>query len=299
MRKKLKVVVIVGPTASGKTELSLKLAKKFNGVIISADSRQIYKDMDIATAKIKKEDRQNIPHYMIDIVNPDEDFTLSSYQKTVYNLLDSIAKNNLKKTKKTIPFIVGGTGLYIKSVVDGYIIPHVPPNQQLRKQLEKLAIDKLVAKLMKLDSDTIIDISNKRRVIRAIEIVNAIGKTTSKLQVPDYDFLQIGIDLSKNNLNKKIEDRVNKMYQAGLVKETQKLIDKGYDINSPALSALGYKHIYTYLKKKITLKQALELMKRDTKRFAKRQLTWFKKDKRIHWVKSYPEIEQLIQNFLK
>ncbi len=299
MKEKLKVIVILGPTSSGKTELSLKLAKKFNGVIISADSRQIYKDMDIATAKIKKENQQNIPHYMIDIVNPDENFTVSLYQKTVYNLLDSIAKNNLKKAKKIIPFIVGGTGLYIKSVVDGYKIPHVPPNQQLREKLEKLSSDKLVAKLIKLDPNTLVDTSNKRRIIRTIEIINAIGKTTPKFQAPNYNFLQIGIDLSKNKLNKKIEDKVDKMYQAGLIKETKKLIDKDYNMNSPAFSALGYKYIHAYLKKRITLKQALELMKRDTKRFAKRQLTWFKKDKRIHWIKNYPETEKLIQNFLR
>ena len=213
-------------------------------------------------------------------------------------MFDSIAKNNLKKAKKIVPIIVGGTGLYIKAIVDGYEIPHVPPNRQLREKLEKLSLDKLAAKLVKLDPDTVIDISNKRRVVRAIEIINTIGKTAPKFQAPNYDFLQIGIDLPKNKLNKKIENKVDEMYQAGLIKETKKLIDKDYDMNSPAFSALGYKHIYAYLRKKITLKQALELMKRDTKRFAKRQLTWFKKDKRIHWIKSYLEAEKLVQKFL-
>lgn len=298
MEAKQKVVVILGPTSSGKTEMSLKLAKKFNGVIISADSRQIYKDMDIATAKVKKTDRQNIPHYMLDIVKPNEEFTLSLYQKTVLNLLNSIAKNNFKKTKKILPFIVGGTGLYIKSIIDGYKIPNIPPNKKLRDDLNKKSLEELIKKLTKLDPCTNVDISNKRRVIRAIEILNATGNLKLESSPPNFDFLQIGILVPRDKLNQRIIQKIEAMYKEGLVKETKILLNKDYDINLPAMSVLGYQHIYKYLKNKITLKQALELMVQSTKRFAKRQMTWFKKDKRINWITNYSKAEKLIQKFL-
>ncbi len=297
MEARQKVVVILGPTSSGKTELSLKLAKKFNGVIISADSRQVYRDMDIATAKIKKSEQQKIPHYMLDIINPDEEFTLPLYQKTVLTLLSSIAKNNLKKPKKIIPFIVGGTGLYIKSIVDGYKIPTIPPDKILRDKLNKESLDNLVKKLIKLDKNTAVDITNKRRVIRAIEL-NMAGVIKLKSEPPNLDFLQIGILVSKEKLNQKIENKVEVMYKEGLVKETKALLNKDYDINLPAMSALGYKHIYKYIKNKTTLKQALKLIKQDSKKYAKRQMTWFKKDKRIKWVTTEKEAEKLIQKFL-
>ena len=171
MVKKPKAIVIVGPTSSGKTELSLRLAKKFSGVVISADSRQIYKDMDIATAKTTKNQQQGITHYMIDILSPDEDFNLSHYQNTVNNLLCSIAENNLKRSQPVIPFIVGGTGLYIKAIVDSYQLPAVPPNPALRTQLEQLSVEELAYQLKQLDPATEVDLHNKRRVIRALEIL--------------------------------------------------------------------------------------------------------------------------------
>lgn len=297
MGKKLKIIVIVGPTSSGKTNLSLKLAKKFNGIIISADSRQIYKELDIATAKTTKNQQQGIPHYMIDIINPDDDFNVQLYQDTVYNFLNSIS--NKKRGKTTLPFIVGGTGLYIRSIVDGYKMPRVKPDKTLRAKLEKLSIDKLAEKLKKLDPKTKVDLKNKRRIIRAIEVVLALGKTVSQVEKPNFEFLQIGISLPIKELYERTEKKVDQMYEEGLVKETKKLIDKEYDFNSPALSSLGYKHIRDYLKHRITLKKALELMKRDTKKYVKRQLTWFKKDKQIHWIKNYKEAEKLIQDFIR
>lgn len=299
MKIKPKVVVIVGPTSSGKTGLSLKLAKKFNGVIISADSRQIYKEMDIATAKTTKDEQQGIPHYMIDIIKPNEEFSLMFYQNTVYNLLNKITKHNLKSRSTTVPFIVGGTGLYVQSIVEGYKIPHVEPDQKLRAELENLSLEKLSIRLKKLDPPTKVDLKNKRRVIRAIEIMTTFGKTTdTKKQSPNFDFLQIGIKLPRETLYQRIEKKVEEMHKRGLVKETKKLLSAGYDFSEPAFSALGYKYIRDYLKHKITLKSALELMKRDTKHFAKRQLTWFKRNKKIHWVATYPEAEHLITKFL-
>ena len=297
MVKKLKIIVIVGPTSSGKTDLSLKLAKKFNGIIISADSRQIYKGLDIATAKATKDQQQDISHYMIDIINPDDDFNVQLYQDTVYNFLNSISAK--RYNKPILPFVVGGTGLYIKSIVDGYKMPRVEPNKILRAKLEELSLNELVKKLQKLDPKTKVDLKNKRRVIRAIEITLTLGRTTTQVEKPNFEFLQIGVNLPIKELHERIEKKVDQMYKEGLVKETKKLMHKEYDFNSPALSSLGYKHIKDYLKHRITLKKALELMKQDTKKYAKRQLTWFKKDTRINWVNSYKEAEKLIQDFIR
>lgn len=297
VKEKLKIIVIVGPTSSGKTDLSLRLAKKFNGIIISADSRQIYKGLDIATAKTTKEQQQGIPHYMIDIINPDDDFNVQLYQDTVYNFLNSISSK--KRGKIILPFIVGGTGLYIKSIVDGYKMPRVKANKILRAELEKLSTDKLARRLKKLDPKTKVDLKNKRRIIRAIEVILALGKTVSQTEKPNFEFLQIAINLPKKELQEHIERKVDQMYKEGLVKETKKLIDNEYDFDSPGLSSLGYKHIRNYLKHKITLKKALKSIKQDTKRYAKRQVTWFKKDKRIHWINNYKEAEKLVQDFIK
>ena len=355
MTNQSKAIVIVGPTSSGKTELSLRLAKKFNGVVISADSRQIYKDMDIATAKTTRDQQQGITHYMIDILSPNEDFNLSHYQNTVNNLLKSIAEDNLKRSQPVIPFIVGGTGLYIKAIINGYQLPAIPPNPILRAQLEQLSLIDLAEKLNRLDPNTRVDLRNKRRVIRALEILqnrqdyapsppqhslHLIGNrslASSDIDVApwdrpnlpsgrggispssgsprfrveagrrgmfnklplDYDFLQIGITRPRVEIKQRIVDKITEMYKHGLVKETKKLLAKGYDFTKPAFSAHGYKHIKDYLQHRITLHVALDRMRQDTQRYAKRQMTWFKADKRIHWVNDYREAEQLIQGFLR
>lgn len=294
-----KVIVIVGPTSSGKTELSLQLAKKFNGVIISADSRQIYRHMDIATAKTTKDQQQGIVHYMIDIADPDQEFTLALYQQSVKNLLETIFADNRKRNRPIIPFIVGGTGLYIKAIVDGYKLPAVPPNLALRDKLETLSLDKLVAKLHNLDPQSKVDLHNKRRVIRAIEILITHRKMAPETNPPEYEFLQIGIDRPRETLYQRIGQKISEMYKDGLVKETKKLLALGYNFASPSFSAHGYKHIKQYLDHKITLKRALELMAIDTRHYAKRQLTWFRRDPRIHWTDNYQGAEELIIAFLK
>src|SRR4030042_2970527 len=231
MRTKPKAVVILGPTSSGKSDWSLKLAKKWNGVVISADSRQIYRGLDIATGKTTKTEQQGIPHYMVDIFEPDTDFSVSLYQATVYNLLNSIARSNAKRHKQTIPFIVGGTGLYIRAVVDGYKIPPVSPNPKLRAQLSTWSMAKLKAKLIKLTAQfkrkPKIDLTNNRRIIRAIEVAKAVGELTPEAQAPGFEFLQIGIDLPKTEIDERIERRIHAMYEPGLVKETKKLLAAG------------------------------------------------------------------------
>ncbi len=298
--KRGKAVVIVGPTSSGKTELSLRLAKKFHGIVISADSRQIYKEMDIATAKTTRAQQRGIPHYMIDVLSPDEEFSLANYQNTVNNLLCSIAKDNLRRSRPIIPFIVGGTGLYIKSVIDGYRLPLIPPNPALRAQLDQLPISDLASRLKELDPTAKVDIHNKRRLIRALEILQSRpGRVLSSSQPPDYEFLQIGISRPRPEIKQRIAEKIAEMYKNGLVKETKKLLAKGYDFTKPAFSAHGYKHIRDYLQHKITLHEALDRMRQDTQRYAKRQMTWFKADPRIHWVTDYQEAESLIQSFLR
>lgn len=294
-----KVIVIVGPTSSGKTELSLRLAKKFGGIIISADSRQIYKHMDIATAKTTKSEQQGIPHYMIDIVNPDENFSLAHYQTTVNNLLRTITENNSKRSKPTIPFIVGGTGLYIKSIVDSYQLPVVPPNPELRAKLDQQALPELADQLRQADPETKVDLKNKRRVIRALEILQTRPKPTLHQPPPQYEFLQIGISKPREEIKQRIVQKIAQMYKAGLVKETKRLLARGYLLSQSSMSAYGYRHIRDYLQHKITLHEALDRMRRDTVKYAKRQMTWFKADKRIHWVQDYVEAESLILNFLK
>jgi tRNA dimethylallyltransferase len=299
MKSKPKAVVILGPTSSGKTEMSIKLAKQFNGVIISADSRQFYRGLNIATAKTTKDQQGGIPHYMIDIANPDQDFNLSLYQTTVYNLLNTINRWNWIRPKKVLPMIVGGTGLYIQAIVDGYQLPRVAPNPSLRTELETAALPDLVKRLKKLDPRSTVDLKNKRRVVRAIEVLTSAGKFKRQAKPPNFDFLLIGIERDTLELHRRIHQKILAMQAQGIVKETKALLEKGYDFNQPAFSALGYHHLKDYLKGRLTLKQALEQMESDTKKFAKRQMTWFRKDKRVHWVRTLKETEQLITNFLK
>ena len=298
MTNQSKAIVIVGPTSSGKTELSLRLVKKFNGVVISADSRQIYRHMDIATAKTTKAQQQGITHYMIDIADPDEEFTLAIYQHTVNNLLKAITEDNEKRKAPIVPFIVGGTGLYIKAVVNGYQLPTIPPNKILREELNQKTLATLIKQLLILDPTTRVDLKNKRRVIRALEILMTQPNLAPKIVPPAYDFLKIGISRPRAELYQRIDNKVEEMYRAGLVKETQKLLGMGHDFTSPSMSAHGYKHIQKYLEHKITLKAALESMKKDTRHYVKRQMTWFKKDPQIHWIQSPIEAEKLIAAFL-
>ena len=275
------------------------MKKKFNGVIISADSRQFYKGLDIATAKTTKDQQGGIPHYMIDIATPEQDFSLSLYQTTVYNLLNTINRWNWIRPKKTLPFIVGGTGLYIQAIVDGYQLPRVAPNPKLRDELNQLPLTDLIKKLEKPDQKSTVDFKNKRRVVRAIEILTSSGEFERKAKPPDFNFLQIGIKKDPAELNRRIHQKILAMHDAGIVKETKALIDQGLDFSQPAFSALGYHHLRDYLKGKLTLKQALEKMESDTKKFAKRQMTWFKRDQRIHWISRLSEAEELIKTFLK
>ncbi len=296
-----KIIVILGPTASGKSEMAVKIAKKFRGEIISADSRQIYKGIDVGTAKIAKKEMKGIPHHLLDVVSPDKILTLAQYQKQTLAAIKKI----LKKGK--LPIICGGTGLYIQAMVDNLRIPEVPPNPKIRAKIEKeIARNGLAAiykKLLKLDPECekFIDPKNPRRIIRALEVCLITKKPFSELRQknkPLFKVLQIGLKIPMEKLRERINKRADGQIKAGLLKEVRRLAKK-YPWTLPSMSGLGYKEFKNYLDDKEDLKTAIETLKKNTRQYAKRQMTWFRKDKRIKWIKTEKEAEKLIKTFLK
>lgn len=296
-----KLIVILGPTASGKSDLAVKLARKFKGEIVSADSRQVYKEMDIGTGKVTKKERKEILYYLIDIKNPNQIYTVWQYKKEAIKAINKIIK------KGESPFLVGGTGLYLKAVIENLEIPRVKPDWKLRKSLElkikTRGLKSLYDELIKIDPEAayIVDSQNPRRIIRALEVAIKTKKPFSqqrKKGKPLFNFLEIGISLDKEKLKENIEKRVDKMMKMGLVKEVKNLI-KIYDENLPTFDAIGYREIIDYLNKKNSLTEAIKKIKKNTWHFAKRQMTWFKKDERIIWVKNLKEAEKLVKEFLE
>lgn len=292
------LIVILGPTASGKTALAIQLAKKFSGEIISADSRTIYEYMDVGTAKPIRDEQKIIPHYLLDIIKPDQQFSVAEFQKLAFQKIKQVLNGG------KIPFLVGGTGLYINAVCEGFKIPAPAADKKLRKKLAQKSEVQLVKQLKKLDPEAArkIDVKNKRRIIRALEVCLITGKKFSELQQqakPDFDILKIGIKIPRQKLYQKINKRTDQMIKAGLVDEVKKLYKMGYDFNLPALSGLVYKEIGEYVRGKITLVQAIEKAKQKTRNFAKRQQTWFRRDKNIKWITNEKQAENLIFKFLK
>jgi tRNA dimethylallyltransferase len=291
-----KLVVILGPTAAGKTDLSIKLAKKFNGEVISADSRQVYKGMDIGTGKITKKEMQGIPHYLLDVANPKKRFSAAQYQKLALKTIKNIQKKN------KIPFLVGGTGFYIQSIVDGIIIPEVRPNWELRKKLEKLTTEQLFKRLKKLDpkrSETI-DKKNPRRLIRALEIVLTTKKPIPILEKEKrFDVLQIGITKSPEKLQKNIEKRLAKRLKNDAMIYEVKKLHKSLSWKRLEEFGLEYRFVAQYLQNKITYQKMTDNIQKGSEHYAKRQMTWFKRDKRIHWIKNNKETEKLVVNFIQ
>lgn len=297
-----KIIAIVGPTASGKTSLSLSLAKIFNGEIINADSRQVYKEMDIGTAKpVKDKKKKNyyvvgIRHHLVDIVSPGQEFTLAHYKEQAFTAIDDIIKRG------KLPIIVGGTGLYVKAIIENYDIPAVPPNLALRAKLNKKSLPELAMMLMKHNPESAkkIDLNNPRRVMRALEVIlsgNKFGLKEKKLPAR-YQVLQLGIDLPREELYRRINERVDEQIDSGLLLEVKKL-SKKYSWILPAMSGIGYKQIGFYLRNELTLPEAVEMIKRDSRRYAKRQATWFRKEKNIKWIKSEYQAKKLVGKFIK
>ncbi len=305
--KQLPLIVIVGPTAVGKTRLSLRLAQDFDGEIISADSRQVYRGLDVGTAKPTLEERARVPHHLIDVVAPDEAFTLAQYQELAYDAIgDVLARGKL-------PFLVGGTGQYVRAVVEGWGIPRVSPNEELRAELYRRAEMEgeaaLHACLREVDPAAAerIDRCNVRRVIRALEVYLDTGHPISELQrkkPPPYRILQIGLTMGRQELYRRIDERVDRMIEAGLVEEVRGLVERGYGYDLPSMSGLGYQQIGLYLRGQVSLEEAIQLIKRHTRRFVRHQYNWFRlNDENIHWFDvlsdSYGEIREYVTSFLE
>ena len=282
-----KVIVIVGPTCSGKTSLGINLAEKVDGEIISADSRQIYKYLDIGTAKPDKTELKKVKHYFINQLKPDEDFNASKFEWEALKIIERLFNESKQ------PIVVGGTGLYIKGLIDS-IFDTVDSDEEYRKELLELRAEfgneYLYNKLSKVDPESAANMqpSNWKRVIRALEVYHLTGEKIGVHQKKykreiDYNFIQYGLNWDRKVLYKNIENRVDEMIKSGLVKEVEKIIANGYDKKLNSLNTVGYKEIISYLDNEITLDRAVELIKRNTRRFAKRQMTWFRKDERIRW----------------
>jgi len=288
-----KLIVILGPTGSGKTGLAVKLAKKFNGEIVSADSRQVYKGMDIGTAKPSKKEKRLVPHHLIDLIKPNQTFNAAVYKKLALKVIEDI------ESRDKIPFLVGGTGLYIKSIIDNINFPAVPAQKKIRKRMEKKTENELFKIYKKLDPDgaKFIDKNNKRRLIRAIEVCQVTKKPFWKQREKGqtlFNTLIIGIKLPEKELERRIKIRIEKMFKLGLEKEVKKLV-KRYGWKISPLQTIGYQEWHEYFNKKTGRNEIKKQVILHTLQFSKRQMTWFKKDKRIKWIKNYKSAEKLVK----
>ncbi|MBI2980083.1 MAG: tRNA (adenosine(37)-N6)-dimethylallyltransferase MiaA [Chloroflexi bacterium] len=296
------LVAIVGPTATGKSQQAVHLAQQFNGEIVSADSRQVYCHMDIGTAKPGREEQSLVPHHLIDIVNPDEDFSLAQYQQLAYRAIADIQRRN------KLPLLVGGSGLYVWAVLEGWEIPRVIPDPEFRRSLEKRATnegtDALYQELVAVDpvAAESIDRRNVRRLIRAIEVSRSAGAHFSRLQrkqAPPFNTLIIGLTADRTELYHRIDLRVDKMLEQGLVEEVKRLMNMGYDLSLPAMSGIGYKQIGLFLRGELSLAEATQQIKYETHRFVRHQYSWFRlKDDRIRWFDIKDEVESEIRDMV-
>lgn len=302
---KPKVVVIVGPTASGKTALSIELAKKINGEIISSDSMQIYKDMNIGTAKVTKEEMQGIKHYLVDFVQPDTRYTVSDFKKDSENAIKEI----ISKGKN--PIVVGGTGLYVNSLIYGIEYQDMDFDETYRNKLMKIAetsdgLNELYKQAEQIDPEAIKKVStnDKKRIIRILEIYKATGKTKTQQEIlsrqkgVDYDFKVFGITMERSKLYERINRRVDIMIEQGLEDEVRNVIIK-YSKFPTAMQGLGYKEVVEYFDKKISREEMIEKIKQESRRYAKRQLTWFRKNKETIWLDAENGLEKNINTILE
>ena len=295
--KKAKILVILGPTATGKSDLAVKIAKKWNGEIISADSRQVYRGLNIGTGKITKGEMLGVRHHMLDVISPKKVFSVSDWKKQTEKIISEII------SREKLPIICGGTGFYIQAVVDNIILPEVPPNKKLRKDLEKKTKEELFSILIKLDHERAgeIDKNNPVRLIRAIEIVKALGKVPKiRIKSSEYRFLQIGLKTRKAELKLRIRERLISRFKKGMIKEAKNLYKNGLALKRMRELGLEYKYLADYLENKLTKSELIQKLETEIWRYSKRQITWFKRDKRIKWFKPTEtnKIEQEIKAFL-
>lgn len=303
MNKLNKLLVIVGPTASGKSDLAIKIAKKFNGEVISADSRQIYIGMDLGTGKVEKDrDRRSkyyysegIRHHLLDIAEPNKYFSVYQYQKLAINSIKNILK------RKKLPILCGGTGLYISSVIENWQFLKVKPDFNLREELEKLSTKELFLKLKKIDPDRAknIDPNNKRRIIRALEIALKLGKVPPLRKQPlKLDILILGIKKDKEQLKKLIKIRLEKRLKEGMIEEVKKLKEKGLSNEKLEAFGLEYRYVNRFLERKIDYESMKTQLYKAILNYAKRQMTWFKKMKNVIWIKNQKTAFSLVKKWL-
>ena len=285
--QKKPLIVIVGPTAVGKTSVSISLAQIFNGEIVSADSRLFYRGMDVGTAKPTVEEMQDVPHHLIDVADPDEIWNLAIFQRQAYQVIDQI------HGRGRLPFLVGGTGQYIRSIIEGWHIPPQKPDYSIREALtlwaDKIGAEALHERLEAIDPKAAekIDYRNLRRMIRALEVIFKTGERFSELrqkQACPYHPIILGIERPREVLYERVDQRIENMLADGLVEEVKGLLEAGYAPDLPTFSGIGYQEIIQYLQGKISLEEAISLIKRNTRTFVRRQANWFKPDdRRITW----------------
>ncbi len=300
-----KVIVIVGPTCSGKTKTAIDLAKKINSEIISADSRQVYKYLNIGTAKPTTDELSQIKHHLIDCFSPDEDYNVSKFEQDALQIIDSLHQQN------KIPIVAGGSGLYIRALVDG-IFDAADNDEEYREELntkrERFGNEFLYNELKKVDPESASKMlpQNWKRVMRALEIFHVTGQPIWKLQneherESNIVFYQFGLEWKRETLYQNINARVDKMIDKGLIDEVKQILQMGFPKNINSLNTVGYKEIISHLENEISLERAVELIKRNTRHYAKRQMTWFRKDNRINWINcdGPKRIEDIISVILK
>ncbi len=303
--KKPKIIVIVGPTASGKTALSIELAKKINGEIISADSMQIYKDMNIGSAKPTIEEMQGIKHYMLDIADPNYRFSVAEYKEKAEKAIEEILQ------KGETPIIVGGTGLYVNSLIYAIKYQEIEFDENYRNKLMEIAqtnegLNELYLEAKKIDEKAMEKISpnDKKRIIRVLEIFHSTGKNKTQQEIESrkfdvkYDYKVYGLNTKREYLYERINKRVDIMIESGLIEEVQNLLKK-YKEFPTSMQAIGYKEIVEYLQNKISKDEAIEKIKQETRRYAKRQITWFKRIQNIKWLECQEDIQTNVDIILK
>lgn len=302
-----RLVAIVGPTGVGKSRLALHLASLYNGEIVSADSRQVYRYLDIGTAKPSPQELWHVPHHLINVINPDDDFSLAQYQALAYQAIEDIQRRNC------LPFLVGGSGLYVWAILEGWQIPRVSPDLEFRYNLEKWAsdagIDEIYRELARVDPEAAqkIDRRNVRRMIRALEVYKKTQTPFSQSgykEAPAYNSFIIGLTADRAEIYRRTDQRVDDMVAWGLVTEVENLLKMGYDLNLPAMSGIGYRQIGQFLKSELSLEVAKQQIKSETHRFVRHQYAWFRlKDERIRWFdiehQGDTEMERALAEFIK
>lgn len=293
MGSQRKILIILGPTSSGKSSLAVRLAKKFNGEVVSVDSRQVYKMMDIGSGKITKKEMNGIEHHMLSVASPRKRFSVAQYQKLAEKSIQDILKKN------KLPILCGGSAFYIKVLSEGISLPKVKPSFNQRKKLEKMTTQDLYNKLKKEDPrrSKEIDKNNRRRLIRAIEILEETGKPIPKINKnPKYNYLKIGI--KRKNIEKLIKVRLLKRIKQGMISEVKKLKKYGLSWNKIDSFGLEYRWVSRYLQKKISRNEMIDFIFQDTIKFSKKQMIWFKKEDDVSWIGKFTEAEKLVKEFL-